>query len=324
MNHSPLISVLMTAYNREQYIGAAIESVMAQTFTDFELLIVDDRSTDGTRAAAEQYARQDPRIRLVVNDRNLTDYVNRNHAAQLARGQYLKYLDSDDLMYPWCLATMVGPLAKEPRAGFALSMGWSWPGGPCPMLLTPRMCYQREFLGFGMFMCGPPSALFRADVFRQLGGFPEMGVGSDHIFWLKACARVNVLLLPADLFWYRSHPGQEFHSPVASAEYALVAGEAWRALQAADCPLADAEREQAKCNWAFAIAKLTYRDLRAGRLGIARLRLAHAGLSAGDWLRYLRRPKREALAGTPLDDRGEFVTPDWSHYRIDPAAVADG
>jgi hypothetical protein len=264
---------------------------------------------------AQAYARRDPRIRVVVNESNLGQFGNRNRAAQLARGEFLKYHDSDDLMYPHCLATMLGPLAAEPRAGFALSMGWCWPGGPCPMLLTPRMCYQREFLGFGMFMCGPASALFRASVFRELGGFPDAGVASDHLFWLQACTRVHVLLLPADLFWYRSHPQQEFQRAAAVAEYTVVAGAAWRALQSPECPLDSEERERAKRNCLFGIARSTYRDLRAGRWQVARARLRGAGLSLSDWLRYLRPPRRNALAGTPLDERGECLVPDWSCYR---------
>ncbi len=152
MTHTPAVSVLMTAYNRERYVGAAIESVLAQAFPDFELIVVDDASSDGTVEVARTYARIDPRVRVHVNGRNLGDYGNRNHAASLARGRFLKYHDSDDLMYPHCLATCVPLLGAERRAAFALSAGGYWPGGPCPMLSTPRMSYQREFLGHGLFM----------------------------------------------------------------------------------------------------------------------------------------------------------------------------
>src|SRR5262249_55877619 len=147
----------------------------------------------------------------------------------------------DDVMYPYCLEAMVGPMRAEPCAGAGLSHGKSWPGGPCPMLLTPRMAYQREFLAFGVFMCGPAGAIFRADVFASLGGFPDRGVASDTLFWAYACARVNVLLLPGDLFWYRIHPGQEFQSPHAEREYARVPGEMWRLLDSAECPLTSEE-----------------------------------------------------------------------------------
>ena len=156
-------------------------------------------------------------------------------------------------MYPHCLAVMVPMLLSEPRAGFGLSTGTLWPGGPCPMLLTPRMAYQREFLGAGLFMCGPSGAIFRTDVFRRLGGFVDEGAPSDHLFWMRACTTVNVLLLPADLFWYRVHPQQEFQSAAGAQQYARVAGWLWRALDAPECPLTPEEREQAP----GAIARIT-------------------------------------------------------------------
>src|SRR5207249_1862174 len=108
-------------------------------------------STDGTRDIAQEYGRLDSRVRVTVNERNLGDYGNRNHAATLVGAPIFKYHDSDDLMYPHCLDVMVSMLLAEPRAGFGLSKGSVWPGGPCPMLLTPRMAYQREYFGQGMF-----------------------------------------------------------------------------------------------------------------------------------------------------------------------------
>src|ERR1043165_8139265 len=103
---APRVSVLLTAYNREAFIADAIESVLVQTFTDFELLIVDDGSTDRTVEIARRYL-HDSRGRLVQNEPNLGQFPNRNYAAQLARGEYLKFHDSDDLMYPHCLAVMI-------------------------------------------------------------------------------------------------------------------------------------------------------------------------------------------------------------------------
>ena len=214
---APLVSVLMTSYNRERFVAAAIESVLGQTFKDFELVIVDDGSADGTVAIARAYERLDSRVRVVINERNLGDYPNRNRAAELARGSLFKYHDSDDLMYPHCLEVMLAMLRAEPRAAFGLSSGFRWSGGPCPMLLTPRMAYQREFLGEGLFSCGPSGALFKSEVFRRLGGFSNEGVASDHLFWMRACKTENVLLLPADLFWYRLHPQQEFQSARVSS-----------------------------------------------------------------------------------------------------------
>jgi glycosyltransferase involved in cell wall biosynthesis len=292
----------MTAYNRAEYIDEAIESVLAQSYTDFELVIVDDGSTDDTVARARAHAARDPRVRVEINPRNLGDYPNRNRAAALARGRLLKYHDSDDVMYPHCLETMVSALESAPSAGLALSCGVYWFGAPSPMLLTPRLAFQREFLGSRLFMCGPGGSLMRAEMFRQLGGFDNVGSPSDYVFWLKACARFPVVLTQADLFWYRTHAGQILTRPSTVMETARASGRAWAALNAPECPLDGADLQTARRNHAWDVAREIVRSLRRGQAGLAWYRLRHAGLSAGEWLRYLRLPTRDPYAGTPRND----------------------
>ena len=308
MTAGPTVSVLITAFNRERFIGPAIESVLVQTFTDFELLVVDDCSTDGTVEVVRRYL-SDPRVRLVRNERNLGQFPNRNHAATLARGEFLKYHDSDDLMYPHCLAVMVDALAAEPTAGLALSAHSAWPGGPSPMLLTPQLAYQREFLGTGLVSLGPAAALFRRDAFLAIGGFPDEGPHSDWLFWLKACRQVNTLLTCGDLFWYRTHDGQHLRGQDAAYDAAMLEWKSFEALDRADCPLSPAEREHAKQNTAGRILRAAYRDARRGRWHLAAFRLRHARLSWRDWLRYGRRPRAAILAGTPLTPDGEVLIP---------------
>jgi glycosyltransferase involved in cell wall biosynthesis len=299
MSGSPKISVLLTAYNREDYIAEAIESVLAQSVTDFELIICDDQSSDGTVDIMHDYARRDDRIRISINDRNLGDYGNRRRIAELARGEFLKYHDSDDVMYPHCLQAMVEPLAAEPRAAFALSRAGAWPGGPCPMLLTPRLAYEREFLGFGLFQQGPASALFRTEAFRALGGFPAVAQVGDYLFWLRACTSVSVLLVPGDLFYYRTHPGQELTKPAHVRAYARANGEAWRILNSPECPLGSDTLPRAKRNFVFTRARDVYHHVRARRFGAALTSLRNCGLQPSDWIAYLRFPQRRFDAGTP-------------------------
>src|SRR5687768_8103613 len=97
----------MTVFNRENYLKEAIESVLDSTFTNFELIIVDDCSTDNSVAIAKKYAANDQRIRVYVNEQNLGDYPNRNKAAGYATGKYLKYVDSDDKIFPHTLEVMI-------------------------------------------------------------------------------------------------------------------------------------------------------------------------------------------------------------------------
>jgi len=311
----PVVSVLMTAYNREEFIADAIESVLAQTFTDWELIIVDDCSRDGTVEIAKRYAARDARIRVHVNERNLGQFENRNYAATLASGRFIKYHDSDDLMYPHCLAVMVPLLMAYPQASFALQPGArEWSGGPCPMLLTPRQCYQREYLGLGMFSVGPACALFRTEFFRRVGGFPLEGTGSDNIFWANVCKSANVLLIPGGLFWYRYHPGQELVSAKAQCDYVRAMRLRWEALNAPDCPLEGGELELAKRNFVWIIGKGIIFDVLRRDFARARQYLSNAGIGLMDWLRYFRRQRRDIFAGTPRNGSGDFVVPDWSVY----------
>jgi glycosyltransferase involved in cell wall biosynthesis len=298
---APTVSVLVTSYNRERYIGASIESVLAQTFGDFELLVTDNCSTDGTLEIARGYERIDRRVRVVVNERNLGQFGNRNRAADLAQAPLIKYHDSDDLMYSHCLAVMVPAMQAFPEAALGLSTGRDWFGGPCPMLMTPRHSFQREFLGSGMFNPGPGGAIFRADSFKALGGWIDRGAPSDYLFWLRACARERVLLLPADLLWYRVHAGQEYQSAGVERQYAETIRDTWAALADEACPLEPAERDRARTNVLSRQIRLLARDVRRGKFALAAARLA-AGPSLLEWLRYARPPRRAADAGTPPAD----------------------
>lgn len=100
----PLVSVITPAYNAERYIGDAIRSVLAQTYTDWEMIIVDDGSTDRTCAIIESYAARDPRISLVRLKENSGPAVARNAAMARAQGRYLAFLDADDEWLPEKLA----------------------------------------------------------------------------------------------------------------------------------------------------------------------------------------------------------------------------
>jgi hypothetical protein len=311
----PSVTVVITTYNREKYLGASIESVLVSRFTDLQVLVLDDASSDRSVDLARSYAARDSRIRIIVHGTNLGQFANRNRALELVETPFLKYHDSDDIMYPHCLDVMFPLLLAEPTAGFALSHGRAWSGGPSPMLLTPHMAYQREYLGSGLFFCGPASALFRTDFLRNLGGFPDCGVASDYCFWMKACASTSLLLVPGDLFWYRQHAGQEISSPGAARDYALAQARAWKTLFTTDCPLTEDEKLRARRNYARRMLKLTLRDLRAGRWSTLRMRLREADFGLRELLRYFPAASGDSRAGTPRDDREEVVVPDWVRMR---------
>jgi glycosyltransferase involved in cell wall biosynthesis len=113
----PVVSIVMPAFNRERFIAAAIDSVLAQTFTDWELLIIDDGSSDGTPAIAGRYVERDARIHL-TRQANSGVTVARNTAIRRARGRYVAFLDSDDLWPPGKLERQVGAFDAHPDAAF--------------------------------------------------------------------------------------------------------------------------------------------------------------------------------------------------------------
>jgi glycosyltransferase involved in cell wall biosynthesis len=111
----------MPIYNSADFIGEAIESVLAQRFSDFELIIVDDGSTDGTAGIAAGYAARDERVILKVNQENLGMVANWNSCIRQARGRYLKYLFGDDLLQPDALGRMVEILERAPDVSLVAS-----------------------------------------------------------------------------------------------------------------------------------------------------------------------------------------------------------
>lgn len=112
---TPLVSVIMPAYNAERFVEEAIRSVMDQTVEDWELLVLDDCSRDGTCAIVERLAREDARIVLIRNEQNQGVAKTRNRGMDLSRGQYIALLDSDDVWYPEKLEKQLA-LARKTEA----------------------------------------------------------------------------------------------------------------------------------------------------------------------------------------------------------------
>jgi len=207
---NPLVSVLVTVYNREKYLAECLTSILNSTFTDFEIVVVDDCSQDGSVEIVEKFAEQDIRIRLFKNEHNLGDYPNRNRAAELARGEYLKYVDSDDLIETECLEKLVEPLQKTPEAAYSLT--YPRPETtPRPLLLTAREAYECHFVDRqGIFSSGPLLAMIRTERFLEVGGFREQARNmGDTILWLELSSHWPMVIVEDGLSWWRQHEGQE-------------------------------------------------------------------------------------------------------------------
>jgi glycosyltransferase involved in cell wall biosynthesis len=208
--NAPIVSVLTTVYNREKYLPECIESVLASSFRDFEYIIVDDVSTDSSYDIAREYAKQDPRIKVYRNETNLGDYPNRNQAASHASGKYLKYVDSDDIIYPHGLEVMVAAMERFPEAAYALGARSQLRGRPFPALLTPREAFLSHYvMESSAFSASPLSSIITRSAFETVGRFPEERMTSDYAMWHKLSMTYPLVLLPQGLVWYRQHESQE-------------------------------------------------------------------------------------------------------------------
>jgi glycosyltransferase involved in cell wall biosynthesis len=120
MATQPLISICIPSYNSERFIACTLESVLSQSFTDFEIIIVDDKSTDGTVSVIKKFS--DARIRFIQNEGNLGIGGNWNKVLSCPEGKYVKLLCGDDVLYPECLARQVRVLESPANAAVALAV----------------------------------------------------------------------------------------------------------------------------------------------------------------------------------------------------------
>lgn len=209
IEEQPLVSVLMTAYNREQFIAEAIESVINSTYQNWELIIVDDGSKDNTVAIAKGYKTKDGRIKLFINEKNLGDYPNRNRAASYANGEYIMFCDSDDTLLPDSIKRLLAIIDKTNDFNFAMY----WPHSNDTFTLAPEEALRKHFFEKQFLYIGPGGTFIRRSFFNSIGGYPEKyGPANDMYFNLKAACNSAVLLIPFELVFYRRHDGQEINN----------------------------------------------------------------------------------------------------------------
>lgn len=188
-DEQPAVSVVMPAYNARGSIDASIASVRAQTLADWELIVVDDGSSDGTRELVREYAAQDSRIKYVANPRNLGVAMTRNRGLDLARGRYIAFLDSDDLWMPGKLAAQVAFLDNT---GIAISYGAYRRVDEASVILAdvipPAWVDYRAMLRSNFI--GNLTGIYRREALGDLR-FQALG-HEDYLFWLNALRRVGL------------------------------------------------------------------------------------------------------------------------------------
>lgn len=167
-NKAPLVSVIMPAYNAEELIGAAMDSVLSQTVTDLELIVIEDCSKDRTRDVIDAYAQRDPRIRVLLNEQNMGVAKTRNRGIEVARGDYIAFLDSDDVWHPEKLCAQIRKMTEEDAQISYCSYAIIGPQGDkvrADYLVPERVTYE-DLLTENCMQCS--AMLIRAEVVRKL------------------------------------------------------------------------------------------------------------------------------------------------------------
>lgn len=216
MNNSrtmPTVSVIVTCYNYGGYVGGCIESILAQTCQDFEIIVVDDGSTDNSATVISGYL-SDQRINYIRQD-NAGQAKAKNTGIRHSRGKFVAFLDADDLWKKSKLEKQL-PLFAESEVGVVYStatyidkegrdLNYSLPG----KYLMPRAGRVTEHLFVDNFVPFS-SAVVRADCLRKAGGFDEsLKMGIDWDLWLRISVPWQFVYVDEPLLVYRlGHPGQ--------------------------------------------------------------------------------------------------------------------
>jgi glycosyltransferase involved in cell wall biosynthesis len=232
---TPAVSIVMPVHNEATWLGSAIESVRRQELSDWELLIVDDGSADGSRAVIESQLAQEPlRIRGLSHPgrARLGAAASRNLAISVARGRYLAFLDADDLYGPEKLAAEVKTLDANPGAAMLYGPAlWRWQDGRKPDRLDrigvecgrmhepPELVWRILLDSQGDVPC-TCAVLIRTDTARAVGGFDTaFTLYEDQTLWAKIFLRHRVYVSSAAHSVYRQHDSSTSAEAVRQGMY---------------------------------------------------------------------------------------------------------
>ena len=210
----PKVSILIPTYNYAHYIGEAIESALNQTYTDFELIIIDDQSKDNTDEVVEKYL-SDPRVKYYKNEKNLGLAANFNEALKYATGDYIKYLLADDVFHPALLERMVPVMDMYPKVTLVTSkrdMFGSKSKSSEPPLLHLQdgktVIYASLKEKAGNWIGEPTTVMFRKSALH-IGNFnTSYTCLVDWEMWLRLLTVGDCYIIPETLSYFRVHDKQ--------------------------------------------------------------------------------------------------------------------
>ena len=204
MTAQPLVTVYITNHNYARYLRQSIDSVLSQKFSDFELIIIDDGSTDDSASVIAEYEHQ-PQTR-VVNQENRGLAVANNIALRMARGQYIVRLDADDYFDDNALLVMSNYLKTHPDVGLVFPDYYTVDADGEIIALQRRHDFQRDVTLYDQPAHGA-GTMIRRDCLLELGGYNEQFTRQDgYELWLRFIQRYRVANVNLPLFYYRHHP----------------------------------------------------------------------------------------------------------------------
>lgn len=199
---SPRVSVVMPVYNVASFVEATITSILAQTLTDFELLVLDDCSTDNTVDVIERI--RDPRLRLIQNPRNLGRAGTDNAALSHVRGEFIAKMDGDDICHPERLAKQVAYLDAHSEVNIVGSFMQNF-GASTYLNRYPAQPADTQVLTLFTLPTGNPSAMMRASLFTELGMHYDASLRQteDYDFCARYIRQLRIATIQAPLIEYR-------------------------------------------------------------------------------------------------------------------------
>jgi glycosyltransferase involved in cell wall biosynthesis len=206
----------MPVHNAGPYLAASVESILVQTFDDFELVALDDASTDGSAGLLRDWAKQDRRIRLVESPVRLGMVGSADRVVREARAAVCARMDADDVSHPTRLATQWEVLRANPDACLVGSL---WEGiDAAGRRVRPKDRWR--LLRRSMFAPFPHgSIMFRREAFDAVGGYrAQCTYWEDLDLYLRLAARGRILVVPASLYSYRFHAGSAIGGQIAVEE----------------------------------------------------------------------------------------------------------
>lgn len=217
------ISIGLPVFNGQKYLSQAITSILAQSYTDFELIISDNASTDRTQDICREYASRDPRIRYYRNERNLGATPNFNRVFSLAAGEYFKWAPYDDLIAPEFLSRCVEVLDERQDVVICGSKvkvidengAFQYNYDPQPDTSSPKPEDRFRNLILKPHLAVQSMGLARAELLKQtglMGGFPS----SDEVFLAELSLLGRFYEIPEPLYYLRLHPEQSTQGSMRS------------------------------------------------------------------------------------------------------------